>query len=102
VGPDSGIGFPDFEKIAQAYGFPYVRCDNHATLNEKILQTTTIKGPAICEIMLDPDQPFLPKQGSKKLPDGRMVSRPLEDLAPFLSAEELKENMIINILPDTE
>ena len=29
------------------------------------------------------------------LADGTMVSVPLEDLAPFLSDEELAENMII-------
>ncbi len=32
------------------------------------------------------------------LPDGTMVSVPLEDLAPFLPEEELKENMYIPLV----
>ena len=43
-------------------------------------------------------QGFEPKAAAKKLPDGTMVSVPLEDLAPFLPEEELKENMIIPLV----
>ncbi|MBM4127437.1 MAG: hypothetical protein FJ247_08845 [Nitrospira sp.] len=39
-------------------------------------------------------KPFRPKLSSRKLPDGRMMSSPLEDLSPFLSREELKQNML--------
>ena len=52
-------------------------------------------GPMITEIMMDVNQNFVPKASSARLPDGRMVSRPLEDLAPFLSREEFLDNMII-------
>jgi len=45
--------------------------------------------------MLSPLQLTEPKAASKKLPDGRMVSAPLEDMAPFLPEEELKANMFI-------
>jgi acetolactate synthase-1/2/3 large subunit len=38
---------------------------------------------------------FEPKLSSKKLPDGKMVSAPLEDMFPFLSGEELQSNMIV-------
>ncbi len=100
VCPESGIGFPDFEKIAYAYGLPFARTDNHDTMEAAIQKTLNTKGPAICEIVLTADQAFLPKQGSKRLPDGRMVSRPLEDLAPFLPHDELKQNMLIEILPE--
>ncbi len=44
------------------------------------------------------EQNFEPKAAAKMLPDGTMVSVPLEDLAPFLPEEELAENMIIPIL----
>ena len=43
--------------------------------------------------MLDPAQVFAPKLSSRKLEDGRMVSSPLHDMAPFLSREELAANM---------
>ena len=44
--------------------------------------------------MLDPEQGFEPKSSSRVLEDGRIISPPLEDLAPFLSREELAENML--------
>jgi acetolactate synthase-1/2/3 large subunit len=37
---------------------------------------------------------------SKRLEDGRLVSKPLEDLAPFLDREELMTNMLIELLPE--
>jgi acetolactate synthase-1/2/3 large subunit len=52
-------------------------------------------GPAFCEVLLDLEQGFAPKLSSRRLEDGRMVTSPLEDLAPFLSREELAENLLI-------
>jgi acetolactate synthase-1/2/3 large subunit len=54
----------------------------------------SIDGPVLCEVMLDPDQAFAPKLASRQLPDGRMESPSLEDMAPFLSREELAQNII--------
>ena len=47
---------------------------------------------------VDLEQNFEPKAAAKMMPDGTMVSVPLEDLAPFLSDEELAENMIIPMI----
>lgn len=97
IGCDSGdLSFPDLEKLAWAYGFPYQRISENGKLTElqKTLQT---KGPCICEIIVDTEQKFEPKCASKKLPDGSMVSAPLEDLAPFLPEEELKQQMFISL-----
>ena len=58
-------------------------------------KTLATDGPVICEIFVDTDQNFEPKAEAKMLADGTMVSVPLEDLAPFLPEEELRENMII-------
>lgn len=100
VGPESGLSFPSFEKIAYVYDFPFVRCDNHAGLDAAIAKMLSIDGAAICEVMLTLEQQFAPKLSSKRLADGRMVSKPLEDLAPFLSREELAENMLIDMLAE--
>ena len=43
-----------------------------------------------CCGVVDERQFFAPKAASKRLPDGTMVSAPLEDMAPFLPREELK------------
>jgi acetolactate synthase-1/2/3 large subunit len=97
-GPDSGVTFPDFEKIAGAFGFAYVRTSEHADMSDAIRQTLQADGPAICEVMIDMNQPFAPKVSSKRLEDGSMVTAPMEDLAPFLSREELQENMLIPLI----
>lgn len=94
IGVDSGdLSFPDMSKLAPAYGFPFIRIEDNAGLAEGIEKTLAMEGPVICEVMVDMDQKFEPKSASKQLPDGSMVSAPLEDLAPFLPEEELKRNM---------
>ncbi|MBI4225973.1 thiamine pyrophosphate-binding protein [Candidatus Roizmanbacteria bacterium] len=92
---DSGVGIPNMLKIAKAYGFKTERINNHAEMERKIKKVLSTPGPVFCEVMVSPDQGFWPKAASMKLPDGSFVSRPLEDMAPFLSREELKENMLI-------
>jgi len=47
--------------------------------------------------MLDPNKPPLPKLGSRKRPDGRMESNPLEELVPPLTPDELEEVMLIPV-----
>jgi acetolactate synthase-1/2/3 large subunit len=93
-GTDSGLSFPDFGKVAAAFGLPFERCSSHADLGNSIRATLEHEGPAICEVLLDLSQSFAPKLSSRKLDDGRMVTAPLEDMAPFLSREELAENLI--------
>lgn len=97
-GPDSGVTFPDFEKVANAFGFSYRRTSDHSDIQEAISETLSAVGPAICEIMTDKTQQFAPKLSSRKLEDGTMVTAPLEDLAPFLSREELKSNMLVPLM----
>ena len=91
--PTNGITFPDFQRIAAAFGFPVHRITTHAQLIGALEETLHGAGPQFCEVMIDPAQNFAPKLSSRKLEDGRMVSSPLHDMAPFLSREELAENM---------
>lgn len=96
IGVDSGdLSFPSMEKLAWAYGYPYVAARHNSELGAAVEQTLATDGPVICEIFVDMEQNFEPKAAAKMLADGTMVSVPLEDLAPFLSDEELAENMVI-------
>ena len=99
-GPKSGVTFPDFSRLSDAFGLPFIRCGHHDEMDKAIADTLAIDGPAVCEIMIDENLSFAPKLGAKQWPDGRITSPALEDLSPFLSREELKDNMIIDLLED--
>ena len=58
------------------------------------------EGPTFCEIFTDTQQVWEPKSATKRLPDGTLVSPPLEDLAPFLPREELEKQMFIPLVPE--
>ena len=94
----SGVILPSFEKIAAAYGLPYFRLKNNQELDAKLPEIFATEGPALVEVMLDPFEKLGPKAASKKLPDGTMVSAPLEDMAPFLPREEFAANMLIPVI----
>ena len=96
VGSEAGSGviLPSFEKLACTYGLPYFRLLNNQELDEELPRVFSMEGPVLVEVMLDPFEILGPKAASKRLPDGTMVSSPLEDMAPFLPREELKANMI--------
>lgn len=99
-GPESGLTFPDFGKVGAALGFEVRRCARHDELSATIRKALSSEGPQLVEIMLDPEQPFSPKLASRQLEDGRMVSSPLEDLAPFLPRDELAENMLVPLVEE--
>ncbi len=92
-GPESGVTFPDFRAVAAAYRLPASRIDQ-PDFREQLAAVLAEPGPHICEIMIDGRQGFEPKLSSRKLPDGKMVTASLEDMAPFLDRDELKSNMI--------
>jgi acetolactate synthase-1/2/3 large subunit len=99
-GPKSGVTFPDVGRLSEAFGLPFRRCARHEDMAQAISDTMAMDGPVVCEVMLDENIPFAPKLGAKIWPDGRITSPPLEDLSPFLSREELRENMLIDFVDE--
>ncbi|MCX5706421.1 MAG: thiamine pyrophosphate-binding protein, partial [Candidatus Omnitrophica bacterium] len=93
--PSSGVSLPELKKIALAYGIAYYRITGKGKLVKKIATVLELKGPIICEVMINPDKPLLPKLASYKKSNGGMMSRPIEDLAPLLPRDELKQVMLI-------
>jgi acetolactate synthase-1/2/3 large subunit len=94
-GPKSNVTFPDFSKVAGAFGFTYFRADTHNALPGAIAAALATEGPVLCELFVDEHVSFAPKLGAKAHPDGRITSPALEDLSPFLPREVLRENMRI-------
>jgi acetolactate synthase-1/2/3 large subunit len=93
-GPQSGVGFPEMVNVARAFGLEAMRIEGEG-FGEQIAAALAAGGPIVCEVMLDRSQGFEPRPSSRKLPDGRMVTAPLEDMAPFLDREEFAANMLV-------
>lgn len=92
--PTSGLTLPDICKIASSYGLKTSRIFNHENIREKVKEVLEIDGPVVCELMINPDMPTAPRLVSEVRPDGSIVSKPLEDLWPFLDREEFRNNML--------
>ena len=69
-------------------------------MKKAVENTLKADGPVFCEIFTDTKQVWEPKSSTKRLEDGTLVSPPLEDLAPFLSREELEKNMFIPLIEE--
>ena len=94
IGPQSNdLSFPDYSKIAKAFNIPYLSIKNNKQLTKTIDKFIKYNSYIICEIFVSIDQEFEPKNNSKKLKDGTIITPPLQDLYPFLSKKELEENM---------
>jgi len=93
-GADSGVGVPDFKKLADGFGIKSITIKNPATMDEEIQEVLDYDGPILCEVVIQKDYIFAPKLSSRKLEDGTMVSTSLEDMYPFLDRKEFEENII--------
>lgn len=99
IGEESGdLSFPEFRKIAQAFGYRYYAAHSNAQMKAVVDEVLSLEGPVFTEIFTDTEQVWEPKSSTKRLPDGTLVSPPLEDLAPFLPREELEKQMFIPLL----
>lgn len=94
----NGLSFPDAEKLAYAYGIPYVRIDDLNEAEQKIQLVLHTDGPVFCEVVVDPTQNFEPKLSSRVLPDGKIVSPSLDDMFPFLPREEYEANKNVDAI----
>ena len=92
---DSGVTLPSLEKVAEAYGLPYARIDTEVDLVDRIRALLDAPGPIVVEVMTPRDEPRAPSLSSMRMPDGSLVSKPLEDLWPFLPRAEFISNMLI-------
>jgi acetolactate synthase-1/2/3 large subunit len=95
-GADSktGVGFPDFQKLASAFKIKYFRILYNLDI-EKELKRILKNKMFICEVVLENNYKFAPKVSSEKLKDGTIISKPLEDMWPFLDRKEFEKNIFI-------
>ena len=93
--PSNGVGFPDFAKLADAFGFAYYELSSEAQAENVIADVLNAEGPVFCNVIVDPEQNFVPKLSSRVLPDGSIVSPSMDDMFPFLPRDEYESNRYI-------
>ncbi len=93
TGATSGVTFPDMMKVGAAYGIPSFAVEKLSDL-EWVKAELAKPGPSLFEVQLDVAQEFEPRLRSRILADGTIQTPNLEDMYPFLSPEELAENML--------
>lgn len=96
--PETGVSFPDFSKIAPAFGLDFLRITDYESLDSLIQNTLSMPRAVLCEIQMPEFQDLIPKQSLKLRSNGAIYSPPLEDLYPFLTAQQLADEMIIPLL----
>ena len=102
IGADAATGLtvPNLSKIAASYEISAVVIEDQSNLREEVRRILAMPGPVVVDVRVIPDEVRAPRLQSYQRPDGSFVSRPLEDLFPFLSREEFLANMIVNPLPE--
>ena len=96
----TGLTVPDLSKVAAAYGIPTVVIKDQRNLRDDVRRVLAMEGPVVVDVHVIPDEVRAPRLQSYQRPDGSLVSKPLEDLFPFLSREEFLANMIVKPLPE--
>src|SRR5262249_15108447 len=96
----SGVTLPPLRQVVEAYGLPWQTIDTDRDLVEQVRAGLDGPGPASVEVMTPREEPRAARLSWMRKPDGSMVSKPLEDLWPFLPRDEFLSNMLIPPLED--
>lgn len=91
----SGVTLPDFQKVAASYGIASSVIENNDGLESGVKRALDSAGPFICELKIDKNVRTQPRTASRRMPDGSMISMPIEDMWPFLDEEEKNANLRI-------
>jgi acetolactate synthase I/II/III large subunit len=102
IGADTatGLTIPNLSKIAASYDIPAVVIEDQSNLREEVRRILAMPGPVMVDVRVIPDEVRAPRLQSYQKPDGSFVSKPLEDMFPFLSREEFLANMIVKPLSE--
>jgi acetolactate synthase-1/2/3 large subunit len=100
AGASTGLTVPDLSKIANSYNIPAVVIPDQTNLREEVRKVLAMEGPVVIDVRVIPDEVRAPRLQSYQKEDGSFVSKPLEDMFPFLSREEFLENMIVKPLEE--
>jgi len=102
IGADksTGITIPNLSKIGESYGLGTHVIEDQTNLRAEVRRVLDMPGPVLCDVNVLPDEMRAPRVQSQQMADGSFVSKPLEDLFPFLPREEFLANMIVKPLEE--
>jgi acetolactate synthase-1/2/3 large subunit len=98
--PSSGLTLPDPLKVAEAFGIATAKIANHSNIRQQVRDVLELHEAVVCEVTISPNQFTAPRITSMQRADGTMVSKPLEDMWPFLDREEFLANMMVTPLEE--
>jgi acetolactate synthase I/II/III large subunit len=93
--PETGVSIPDYRKVARAYGLKTAIIEDQSDLRGAVRRVLRSRGPVLCDVHVIPDEIRAPRVTSIQRADGSFLSKPLEDLWPFLDRDEFTQNMIV-------
>lgn len=100
--PDTGVGMPDFGRIAWAFDIPFVKINEQRELDTAFERVLLMSGPVICQWPQDPEQLIEPRVMNRRSANGSIESTPIDDLSPFLSRDEYQALQFDNWVKDHE
>ncbi len=96
----TGLTVPDLSQVGAAFGLGSAVIASQKNLRLEVRKVLNMDGPIVCDVRVIPDEMRAPRLQSYQKTDGSFVSKPLEDLFPFLPREEFLANMIVKPLPE--
>lgn len=93
--PESKVPFPNLEKVIEAFDLQYYKIDSIASANEILTKVFADNKPAVIEVVSQPLQLIIPNVQAMKKEDGTIVSKPLEDMYPYLPRDVFEREMIV-------
>ena len=77
---NSGVSFPNFEKVIKAYDLPYYSIKNNQNIHPTLSEFLTHEGPAVLEVFTDPEEFHEPKVIAKLGEDGKFIPGELKNI----------------------
>ena len=88
---ESGLGFPDWQILAQAFGIKSMTLSDGFQSDQSFLESWSNTDPCLYVVPVHPEQTFFPKIASQVTASGSMESAPLHLMTPLLSDEMLED-----------
>jgi acetolactate synthase-1/2/3 large subunit len=77
---NSGVSFPNFEKVIKAYDLPYYSIKHNKDTESVLQEFLKQEGPCVCEVFTDPNEFHEPKVIASLGPDGKFIPGELKNI----------------------